>query len=456
MMRTNQRLFLVALSSLIFTVVLFLFAQPWDVNEINSEILIGDANTYLKLADSFGITAWNLADPMAQRTPGYPAFIFVVRSLTGGPLWAVFVLQGLLHVLTAIVIFRTVKLYASENLATVAAIVFGTSLFATWYAVHELFSETIFTLLVSLIIYYLAKYVVTKPSVRSLLIVGCLIGVAVWVRPNGYWLLIPVAITLTTTAIMGISSFKIAAKNVILITVVVIAIATPWLAYNMSTWNHVALSSINGTNLLKIASRIEEKSTSMSVEEARINVGFDEIDQIENPFEKSSRATSLAMNYFRSNPVALARYWAIGTISWVMNVEKAIILHDLIGKSDENITARSSIESLAGRILRVIGEMSQQYYLAPILLLKQVGIVGLTFIGAFVLLTNHNRIIGTMLISTVVTFAILTGPFGFSPRFRIPAEPAIYMLASSGIPFALHWTRRSGKFLSQYLTTKTV
>lgn len=439
---TGQRT--VAIVAISVTTVLLLVSGPWDEGVVQSEILHGDAGTYFRLSEAIpSFSNWKEIDPGAQRTPGYPLFIAVVNGLSGGNLWLVFVIQGIVHVMTALMVLALGRLMTDKRSAVVAGLLYGTSILATWYAVHELFSETLFTFFVVLAIYLSAKMISgNRQSVSNLIFLGLVIGFAAWIRPNGLWLLIsaPLALALARLEYGRLTPHWF--LPVVLIPTVSFLTVMPWALTNLNTYGSVGLSTNQGTNLLKIASRIELVRGGLDVARAREAVGFGRVTPIKNPFERSRAASDLALRYFIANPVETAEHWATGGISWLFNIEKSIILYEVIGVERPDTLVVTTLERLPDRIARVVRESSRQYFLAPILLLKQVLVIFSAAVGLS-LIWRQSKLPGIVLIfGTFVSFWLLTGPFGFSPRFRIPADPTIFIMAGAGI--TLLWSRFRG------------
>jgi len=160
--------------------MLFIVSGPWGDDVVQSEILRGDAKLYGVIT---GEASWTKVDPQAQRLPGYPLFIAMIRLVSGGGLWAVFLVQGAIHVATTWFIFKIGTLLTDSKTSGIAALLYGTSILAGWYAVHELFSETVFTFFVVVAIFIAARMIKKdRQSTRDIILLGVVIGITVWIR----------------------------------------------------------------------------------------------------------------------------------------------------------------------------------------------------------------------------------------------------------------------------------
>jgi hypothetical protein len=427
--------------ALVVTVLFFLISSPWDESVVQTEILHGDADTYHALAETFtGDLMWNEVESSHQRVPGYPLFLAGTKSLAGGNLWPAFMVQSLLHIATVMMVLKLGSLLGNMRIAVIAGMFYATSVMAVWYAVHELFTETLFTFFVVASLLVSAKMISeSRQTAFRLLLLGLIIGIATWVRPNGWWIGIPITIALLVAQFHGNRVRKWDLLSVTLVPVIILVAVSPWAIYNYQHHGAYSLSSILGTNLLKTASRIELSHSGMSIADARTVVGFDRISDIQNPFERSNTAAGLAVEYFVEHPYSTSEHVATGGIAWLFNVEKSVLLYEVIGVEKPDDLPHASLERLPERISRVLRESSAQYFLAPILFLKQLLIVVAAGIGARLMWRRSGASIAILLVGTFAVFWVGTASFGFSPRFRIPADPTIFLMAALSI--SLLWDR---------------
>jgi hypothetical protein len=139
--------------------------------------------------------------PELIRTPGYP--LLLTAGLELGPLEAVTIaLQIIISCFTVYLVYRTTRLlFQRELIALIAAALYAIEPFSVLFS-SLLASETLFSAVAMIGVYYLVKYL-KRERLADLLISGSALAASVYVRPIGYFLPAIVAAGLTLWALVA-------------------------------------------------------------------------------------------------------------------------------------------------------------------------------------------------------------------------------------------------------------
>lgn len=182
--------------------------------------------------------------PNLWRAPLYPYFLALVYKLFGGNDLYVIPFQILFDSLTILVIYYLVKEIYDEKTGIITACAFTIYPFASYYTVHIL-SESMFTLLLTLVIYYLVK-ACRAESDKYLFFTGLLLGVLTLCRPSTQFFPLFIFIGLTLYYKNKAKAFR---GFIILLTAFIITIS-PWVVRNYKVADRfVFLGTGGGYNL---------------------------------------------------------------------------------------------------------------------------------------------------------------------------------------------------------------
>jgi hypothetical protein len=144
--------------------------------------------------------------PEITRTPGYP--LFLIPGLFLGHLVPITIfLQILLSCFTVYLVYRTALLvFGSQMMALAAAALYAVEPLSVLFT-GVILSETLFTALSMLWVYFLLRYL-SRPTLGDLLLSGAFLAGSVYVRPIGYWLPLIIASGLSARIVMNNSRDK--------------------------------------------------------------------------------------------------------------------------------------------------------------------------------------------------------------------------------------------------------
>jgi len=222
-MKISKPVFLVISLALAIKIILLAFAV---VNAPQS-MFQNDSYDYLQTAEvmaSRGIFAIQNHDGSYRyeiyRTPGYPLFLAIFHDFLKIPLWGILILQLILTLLTAFIIYRT-ALIIDPRIAFLSAVIILYDLPVTFFSLIIL-AETLFLFFISLFLYCFVIYL-KNGRIRLLLALAIILAAATYIRPISYYLGIAAA-ALIIYANIGKGIKRVAIHTLVFLAVVYSAI----------------------------------------------------------------------------------------------------------------------------------------------------------------------------------------------------------------------------------------
>ncbi len=247
---------------------LFLFAVVFHLSVVAQDISVLAKNGFL-YDDSF--YAFKISQNIAtgsgisfdgeHRTNGFqPLYVFLLVPFyyfTGGdlitPIYAALVLAALLTALTAVLLFFIVRRYASTKIAALTAIVWAFSPVVTKQSANGLETSLALLLFATIVYYYISRIrPVGRPSRRTFLVFGVLIGLAVLARVDEIFLALVILLDYLLV-LRSRRASSTALGNVVLAAIMAVLVYSPWLIYGIHTTGHVFQDSGSATRYLSMA-----------------------------------------------------------------------------------------------------------------------------------------------------------------------------------------------------------
>ena len=208
-----------------------------------------DTSSYVNPAKEL-ISSWQFGSdgtPEIERTPGYPLLLIPGIILDNTELVTI-TLQIILSCLTVYLVFKTALLLSERHkIAVLCALLYSVEPLSVLYT-SKLLTETSFTCMIVLFLYFLLKYMKTG-SLRQLLIALFALCASVYIRPISYFLPVITAFILLCSAL---AKRQIRSKPLfhtcVFITVAISLIAL-WQIRNMIETGYSGFSAITDTNL---------------------------------------------------------------------------------------------------------------------------------------------------------------------------------------------------------------
>lgn len=350
--------------------------------------------------------------PTAWLAPAYPALLALIFLTLGtystGSAVAILVINCIFGALTCAAVYLLAREVFDRATATVSAIVFALYPPSIWHSINSIWDTSLLALLVVLLIYGL--YRMPEDSRRITLIAyGIALGLAVWVNPVVLSIL-PVIWWRLWARSRGPLSQRLEA--VVLVTLVLVGVATPWLIRNHRLFGRPYLRSNLGVELMlgnSDAAWEDYLASSMSSTWARRHpsVVAEELERFVSIGEGAyvRGAMGEALVFMAEHP---------GKFAWLTaNRVHHFWLSDLEARSEWQGNLTISIS---------LSWMKKASHLIPILFI----ILGLA------VAVKKGRDIGP-LIGTLVLFPAVYYVTNITERYRFPIESFLVILASVGL-----------------------
>ena len=277
-----------------------------------------DSAGYLELADgiaergAFGRVDDAGFHPETYRMPGYPAWLAPFRLADDGPLAPV-ICQAALDALTCLLIaLLASRLEPRLGLAAgLAAAVNPTMITSAAYVLTDSLFLFLFTGWMLATVAHM-----TRPTARSAMLAGLMLGLATLVRAVTQFVPPLLALVVVVAALRAGTRPAWALGHGMLALVACLAVLTPVAIHNHARYGHLALTSQGGRHaLLWVAPAALEYAEGVPFAEGRRRLAdrLSAYPENENPFAASARAQAVARDELRGIGWAgLARAWLAG------------------------------------------------------------------------------------------------------------------------------------------------
>jgi hypothetical protein len=403
------------LPALALVVLSILVKTIWLLSIPNQSTLMEmDSVRYLRISESF----WTIffarkVDPDSFFiTPGYPLFLSFFPS---GNIKLMIFAQFLLLGISQIILFKLVLKYTSMKIAY-----FGLVLFllesSSGLESFNLLTETLFNFVFVIFLFLLGS----RESKKLVLCAsGLALGLALFVRPVGQILLIPLLLIL---------AFKARRKQIALVLLIAVAVSSTWIIRNQIVFGVPQLSGIQSLNLLQYeGAGAFAKENDVSLEEAQTT----EIQLEMNDVGQNSSIRSI-VEYRVDRGIELIVTNPVGFVE--LHVEGAAKI--LLGPGSANIsklTAHLGISEIVKDLLKVV-----------IVLMRLL----VTFLVLFsIYIALRTRIFLPIQFYSIVSWILIlisSGGANAYSRFRVPLIPLEIIIICIGLsnPIQRAWLEK--------------
>jgi 4-amino-4-deoxy-L-arabinose transferase-like glycosyltransferase len=360
------------------------------------------------------------------RPPIYPYFLATIQTLFGSKYAYVTFIQLVLSGLISLMIFYVGRLIGHERVGIVAAWLFALSPnIALWSLM--IMTETLFSFFIAIAIMVWVKYLQSS-KILWLALVGIALGLATLVRPIGLYLIF-LWVVLALVGFWRTHGIKRAVGPATLLLMSGLMIILPWMIRNWRVHNQFAISSVSTKtfvefNLAYVIADLE---------------GIDR-DEAVMRIDAGGNLISYTFELFREKPVAFLRTQAFGiarslvgseTGTWAMAVGGGSwdgfgVLTSLFNEQDNKAEMDTPISVDDKTSLILLGLFFYSLIHSTVLL----GLI-LPSLFLFMKANQKERILISSFLLISAYLIIVPGAAG-QARFRVPAEPALALLAGFG------------------------
>jgi len=402
-----------------------------------------DALRYAVLAENLLDKASLTLDgetPEVFRTPGVPVLLALSKWLG-----ASFVLATFFNILfsasLAVVIFLIARQMLSQKFAIAAALIFSLSPQVIFHSVG-VFGEMPFTFFFAISVWLILFK--EKRDKKEIFLAGLSLGVAALIRPVALYFIPLLFVFLIYERWRN-------KKNIALLLIGFLVIAGPWMLRNKIVADSFSLSSIGAYNLAHYNAALyldwrfgPESRESVSYREKLLLVPNDE-GQL---FSEKEVLTNLAKGVILENKVSyLTFHFTESTKFFLSSGLRYVILHIQIPEVQNYFglnTASPDLLSLVRNleVKKILETLMSQVFLTLDRLLALV----ITCLAFIAICFRRARFHALVFLGSVVYLALLTGPVSI-PRYRLPVEPFLIILALYSIQEILNTERFKNIFI---------
>jgi hypothetical protein len=402
-----------------------------------------DSHTYIEPARELIANHRFFANgaPEFTRTPGYP-LLLTLGLLSAHLVATTILIQILLSCFTVYMVYRTALLvFEHERAALMAAVLYGIEPLSIFYS-SQLLTETTFTALMIVGIYYLLTYV-KEQSLRHLIFSAIALAASIYVRPIAEYLPVILAIALSVWALW----YKQATKTRILVHAICFllvssALTVPWRVRNLMETGYSGFAGISSVN------RYFYLATSVLA--AQRHLGFFEMQRqsgyLDNGVyldrhpeqrtwtegERLEYLDESAENILAHNRLTYLKIHLLGVVRVMLDPGATPFLEffglyrmggGLFGK----ILDAGSVKAMSGIAAREPMVLWSNLALLPLLLLD----IWCALLAIFSRGRRWNPCMIALLLTAAYFVTISGGPAGLG-RFRHPVMPILCVLAGYG------------------------
>lgn len=449
----------VAMLLAVFVAVLYVPAFAYTRELAAGQVLRGETSVLpVYNSDSAGYVA--LADnlvaharfgtgsiPDTFRTPGYPALLALWKLVFGSydffPLLQIALVFG-----TALLIFLIGRGLFSFGVGAAAAALFTLDP-NTLYHSLVILSEIPYVFLIAL-----AAYLVFVPRRRFLpseWLAGFVLGLSVYVKPVSLYLPAVFVAYLLLREIWNRREGRARrfVSAALLLVLAYAAVLLPWLARDWRVSGAWGISSVSSFNLfVYTAPEFLSYREGITPDQARAQLARQTPvppAQYAN-LRYSSKLQSAALGVVFAHPLSFAKFYAVKTVPFFFSSSLNnifVTLDDVLGE-ERFPTSNANLTNLL--LKGDVGAVWRQIASRPAVAAEQV-ILGLVCLFALLSFLDRKRFPEVAALALLVAyFAAVTGVVAYA-RFRIPASPFLFILASAGFSASIGfvWKRAREK-----------
>lgn len=422
------------LLALILRLTLFMIASSDE-----SRFIRPDTMTYVRPAvnvvdhGAFSASPEEPLEPEFDVTPGFPAFIMGIYAIFGRSIVQIALLLLIIDSTVPVILFRIGERWRSWKVGAAAGTIYAVSLLPIISSQHVL-SDSLFTFFLSLQILFFLRFF-REGRTRDLLVMVLLLGTMTMIRPTAsYWIFILLGLLLMVRPLPGNHRWK----RIFISALIFAAICAPWIARNVHQGAGFRLVT-NSAKTVRyyFAAAVEAENTGVPAGTIRNEWKAADLKYFEGNPElfpdvdsRTNYKTQKGLEIIRNDPVVFIKLSA-----------KPYVLFPAVDAFYEHIGVSAGGKGTLDVLTRQGPWAAVVHYfdgktwlLIPVL--PWILILGITYLacvrGLYICIREKDR--GALL--SFVFFALyyiaLLGPLTLS-RYRLPAMPAIALMAGLGI-----------------------
>lgn len=385
--------------------------------------------------------------PEVFRTPGYPALLAFSKLMSGGFVLASFIviiLSGFLAVLT----FWIARRFLLPRLAILAALAFSLSPGAVFHAIGT-FGEIPFTFFLVLSVWL--SFFKQERNYKTILASGLSLGMAALIRPVALYYLFFLLPFLFYQWHKEGNVWKNTVKSLAILIIGFLVTTGPWMLRNKVVGGSFSLSTIGPYNLAhyNAALYLESRFGADAPETVSYRAKLHQVPNDQGKlFSEGNALTELAKGVIAENKFSyLAFHLAESTKFFLSSSLRYVILHIQISEVQNYFGLNSASPNLLSLVRNLeVKKIAETLMLQPFLTLDRLLALVVTSLAFIAIFFQRARFHTLVFLGSAVYLALLTGPVSI-PRYRLPVEPFLIVLALYSIQEILNTERFKNIFI---------
>jgi 4-amino-4-deoxy-L-arabinose transferase-like glycosyltransferase len=396
--------------ALLLRLALFLAVGAWDAARLETRIFWGDSRDYHRLAVNLaehGVYSSSRQPPLEPNTfrvPLYSFYLSIFYRFFGAQPHLAILAQLALGALTCVVVCRLGTLLFDRRSGIAAGTILAVDYSAVLFS-NRLYADTLFTLLVVLGVFAVARFLAADGRLRHLAAAGVVLALATLCRPVSLYFVIALAPVLWLAARSETSGPLPRRRSAVALAAcgalfaAYVAALSPWMLRNFVVAGHPYVTSMQ----TRVGSWYLPTTVKMSLS----------VEHLVQDARKFGRG--------------FVRYFAI-----LGSGEYPLILGIRYQRHDAIALREASLGGWIAATLRHRTTPPQRAIVASIVVYLSALYLAAAR-GMWIALRRGHAVAAALLVTTVVYFVIATGPIAREVRYRLPALPSIVLFAGLGL-----------------------
>lgn len=423
------------------------YVRPGLDTIVNFPVFGPDSLEYFQIAESFltnaqmSISTDRPPVPISFRTPGYPLFVAVVWNVFGNLIFVSFV-QIILSATTAVLIYKTAKLYLPDKYAGAIGFLTIVELSAAYYSTI-LLTDTLFTFLLVFCTYLFCRTILDSSLTAwsknsNFFLIGLLLGSLTLVRPIGQFL----PLLFIPAVIVG--GWKSGLRKSIIFALILMTgfglVVGPWLLRNRFIFAEWSVSSVAAYSLYHYnAPMFYAYRRGVTIDRGREyfrnKIGLAQDSLRLRSLHEAKQLKRVALDYLKNDLSGYARFHAVKVIPFFLTdgLRDMASQLELIFDPLPNLSNYLLKLDLLGLWLAIFtSPVSAALFFIGTgfwLVINVVALVGLGYCWRW---EGGRRFVTVFSFLLIIYFAFLTGPVA-NARFRLPVQPFMFLMAGLGL-----------------------
>ena len=443
----DKKMLILFFMALAVRLVLFVAIAPWEDKVWQERIAFSDAGGYHQIAINLlehrvyslyplSSSGRPISGSINLRTPVYPFFVAGIYAVSGYRVYMVLLLQIVMGAVSCLIIYKIGTLLFNNKVGFLAGCLLAVDFASLLYA-NTLMTETVFTFLFLVSIYFVARFL-KRSSIKYLVWGGLFMGLATLCRPVSLCFPVFLVVFFIFSGFLKRTRLLSRITNGLIFVLIFLLTLSPWLIRNTIVFGFPRIHSMGIMLLTDNAAYLEQARSGRSFEEIQREFGKELENLVKgknlSEAEEVKVAQKLGLEKIMKHPILYARVHLAGALPMLVEPASSEFWR-LLGREPGgiHILSRFLTGGLQGVIVAVRSSksFSQICYIVGTMTFLGVIYLGL-IVGLIELLLKRKYSVVILFLAILGYFLLAVGPLG-NMRYRVPIMPYVMLLAAYGL-----------------------